>query len=160
MKNDLRDEHLRQEVTVTLPLAVVLRIAEHSPSAAAAQAPSRFGDLPSIGAKWNGGVYAGLSVDSEQPVALVLLSGDEKMDWNAAVAWAEKQGGVLPSRVDQLVLFRNLKSEFQGSWYWSGEQSAGDSGGAWCQDFDYGNQYAGAKDGYFRARAVRRIPIQ
>lgn len=159
MKNDLRPEHLSQEVTVCLPLGVVLRITEQAPQAATA-APIAFANLPSIGAEYEGGIFAGLSIENEQPVALVLLPGDESLTWSDAVAWAEKQGGALPSRIDQLVLFKNLKGEFQEAWYWSGEQFAGNSGYAWGQDFGYGLQGITRKGGSCRARAVRRLPIQ
>ncbi len=159
MRNDLRPEHLSQEVTVTLPLAAVLRITGEAPVAAApaSTAPSK---LPAIGSEYEGGIYAGISLDGERPVALVLLPGDESLTWNAALEWAEKQGGALPSRIDQLVLFKNVKSEFKEAWYWSGEQYAGDSGYAWYQYFSYGNQSYVHKGSHGRARAVRRLPIQ
>src|SRR5688572_13285667 len=113
MKNDLKPEHLSQEVTVVLPLSVVLRINEQTAQAAvAAPASTSFASLPAIGAKMESGIYAGLSIENERPVALVLLPGDEKLTWHDAVTWAEKQGGALPSRIDQLVLFKNLKGEF------------------------------------------------
>lgn len=161
MKNDLRTEHLSQEVTVTLPLSVVLRIAEQHPGAVAPVQLVGQTSLPAIGHPWQDGTFAGVSLDGDQRVALVLLHGDEKLNWADAVAWAEKQGGALPSRIDQLVLFRNVKAEFKDAWYWSGEQYAGYAGYAWCQNFSYGSQ--GSLDGKglsLRARAVRRIPIQ
>lgn len=115
---------------------------------------------PEIGADWNGGKYAGLSLHDNQPVHLVLLPGDEDdLTWNKAVAWAEKQGGVLPSRIDQLVLFKNLKSEFQAAYYWSGETVASDSAYAWVQYFDSGHQGYGHKGSKTRVRAVRRMPL-
>lgn len=157
MKNDLNAEQLRQEVTVALPLSVILRITEQQ---AVAAAPVRAGTLPAIGSTYGGGIYAGLSVDGEQPVALVLLPDEESLPWNDAVAWAEKQGGALPSRIDQLVLFKNLKAEFKEAWYWSGEQYAGCSVYAWYQYFGDGYQNNGLKDDECRARAVRRLPIQ
>jgi hypothetical protein len=74
-------------------------------------------------------------------------------------AWAEKQGGVLPSRVDQLVLWQNLKGEFKKEAYWSSEQNADDAAYAWYQYFSYGGQDYSGKGGEFRARAVRRVPF-
>jgi hypothetical protein len=47
---------------------------------------------------------------------------------------------VLPSRIDQLVLFKSVKSEFKDAYYWSGEQRAADVGYAWGQGFGYGYQ--------------------
>lgn len=115
--------------------------------------------LPSIGSELSGGIFAGLSIENERAVALVLLPGDEELKWQAATEWAEKQGGVLPSRIDQLVLFTNLKGEFQPEWYWSSAPYAGYESYAWCQSFDGGLQGNGHKDLELRARAVRRLPL-
>jgi len=116
--------------------------------------------LPDIGEQWEGGIYAGLTIHDNQPMALVLLPGDESLKWQDAQAWAEKQGGVLPSRIDQLVLWKNVKDQFKGEWYWSGEQYAPDDDSAWCQGFDDGDQDGYRKGGTFRARSVRRLTIQ
>ena len=116
---------------------------------------------PRVGAPWEGGIYAGLTVHENEPMALVLLPGEkEDIGWEKAKAWAAEQGGELPSRVDQLILFKNLKSEFKDAWYWSGEQYAGGSGYAWGQGFGDGGQGGWRKVNGFRARAVRRLPIQ
>ncbi len=116
---------------------------------------------PAIGAEWEGGIYAGISIENNAPVHLVLLPGEaESVTWKKALAWAEKQSGVLPSRIDQLVLWQNLKREFKEEWYWSGEQHSGDSDDAWLQGFADGHQGWGHEDGSSRARAVRRLPIQ
>lgn len=116
--------------------------------------------LPDIGAQWEGGIYAGLTIHDNQPMALVLLPGDESLNWKDAQAWAEKQGGVLPSRIDQIVLWKNVKDQFKGEWYWSGEQYAPDGVCAWYQYFYYGYQHCTHKSGNCRARAVRRLTIQ
>lgn len=123
-------------------------------------APLSLASLPAIGTKVDGAIYAGISIEDNKPVALWLLPGDEKMNWNEGIAWAEKQGGVLPSRFDQLVLFKNLKSEFQEAWYWSGEQYDPGPSCAWDQNFSYGNQFNDLKGGTIRVRAVRRSVIQ
>lgn len=116
---------------------------------------------PRIGDAWHGGIYAGLTVHENQPMGLVLLPGDvDDVGWEKAKAWAAEQGGELPSRIDQLVLRQNLKGEFKESYYWSGEQFAGDSDCAWGQVFGSGDQYDWHKGNECRARAVRRLPIQ
>jgi hypothetical protein len=115
---------------------------------------------PAIGAAYQGGIYAGLTVHDNAPAELILLSGDEELNWQDALAWAEKQGGTLPSRIDQLVLFKNLKSEFQEAYYWSSEQSAHNDAFAWIQSFTYGYQSYFHKSNFHRARAVRRLPIE
>lgn len=112
-----------------------------------------------IGAKYEDGIYAGLSIENERPVALILLPGDTQAPWKDAIAWAEKQGGMLPSRIDHLVLFKNLKGEFKETWYWSDEQYANASGYAWTQLFGNGYQNYDFKSNVYRARAVRRISL-
>lgn len=91
--------------------------------------------------------------------ALYLLPGTFKGPWAKAVEWAKKQGGELPSRIDQLVLFQRAKDEFERDWYWSGEQYAGNDACAWYQLFGYGGQNTTRKYGALRARAVRRLKI-
>lgn len=151
------------DATITVPgevaaMAYLERLlAESRPIALDFATPA----VPPIGSEWKGGIYAGLSVHEEQPCALILLPDENpSCDWKEAGAWAEKQGGVLPSRFDQLVLFKNLKSEFKEAWYWSGEQYAGYSGYAWNQNFSYGDQSGNHKGYKGRCRAVRRLPIQ
>jgi hypothetical protein len=82
-------------------------------------------------------------------VHLVLLHGEaEDVNWKDAIAWAEKAGGVLPSRIDHLVLFKNLRDQFKkDGWYWSSEEHAEYSDYAWVQYFGYGGyQDYGRKD--------------
>lgn len=113
-----------------------------------------------IGAPLKGGIYAGLTIHDNKPHALVLLPGDaSNVKWDEAGKWAAKQGGELPSRIDCLVLLKNVKKEFKESWYWSGEQFESDSGYAWFQSFGYGVQSGNRKGSGYRARAVRRLPI-
>jgi hypothetical protein len=115
---------------------------------------------PPIGTELDGGIYAGLTLHDGRPHQFVLLPGEkEEITWKDATAWAEKQSGTLPSRIDQLVLWQNLKSEFKEAWYWSGEQHAGDESYAWYQTFYDGSQDYGHKLDELRARAVRRIEI-
>lgn len=74
---------------------------------------------PQIGEAYEGGRYAGLTISDNVPQRLVLLPDEaENVNWKDACDWAKEQGGELPSRFDQLVLFNNLKSEFQDTWYW------------------------------------------
>src|SRR4051812_28871070 len=121
MKNDLSAEHLRQEVTVTLPLSAVLRLAESEPpvAALAVRVASVATDrLPAIGADLGGGKFAGVSVESGKPVALVKLEGDFTGTHEQCIEWAKQQGGTLPNRVDGLVLLENLKDDFKAEYYW------------------------------------------
>jgi len=170
MKNDLSAEQLQQLVTVTLPLGVMLRITNGVAPAVTnvSVEAARLTSLPAIGTAWasfdqtrgaHSGIYAGLSLENERPVALVLLPGEIEANWNDAMAWADKQDGNLPSRIDQLVLFKNMKSEFKEAAYWSDTPTAGDESYAWYQTFYYGDQTSIHKTIKLRARAVRRIAI-
>lgn len=65
----------------------------------------------------------------------------------------------LPSRLESLLLFGELQSEFERDWYWTSTQYAGDDEDAWIQHFYDGVQYYDHEDFDCRARAVRRFPI-
>ncbi len=105
--------------------------------------------------------FAGIVQENGRWHGVVLLPGElESGKWAEAGAWAKKQGGALPSRREQSLLFANLKDQFQPRWYWSGEQHSEGSAYAWGQLFGYGYQYYGFKDYFLRARAVRRLPLQ
>ena len=92
---------------------------------------------------------------------VILLPGDgDKLTHPAALEWAKKQGGDLPDRVEQAMLWKHLKSKFKKVIYWSSEPYAGDDAYAWCQGFYGGTQGTWHKDDEFRARAVRRIVIE
>lgn len=106
--------------------------------------------------------YAGilLGENGEPDQHIILLPGQTTdITWDAAVEWAAKAGGALPTRSEQALLYANLKSQFQSAWYWSGEQYAANPSHAWGQDFYYGTQDNGRKSYEGRARAVRRLPI-
>lgn len=86
--------------------------------------------------------YAGaiLGQDGESSHHLILLAGEaESVTFDEAIAWAKGQGGELPSRREQALLYANLKGEFKPEWYWSGEKHTNDAW-AWCQTFLYGFQ--------------------
>jgi hypothetical protein len=160
MKNDLGNDHLDQAITLTLPLRAVLQLGAPFPD----PLPSKrldSGQLPAIGATVNGERFAGLSIAQDgQPVSLWLLESEaEPLTWKQAGEWAEGVGGDLPSRIDMLVLFKNLRAEFKESAYWTCEESADDADWAWYQYFDNGDQDYNDKNDKLRARAVRRSPL-
>lgn len=104
--------------------------------------------------------YAGLVLDDngEPSHHLVLLPGEaDEVERQEAKDWAEKQGGELPTRREQALLYANLRSEFKPAWYWSNE-AHGDAS-AWCQHFGNGTQYCYHQSYERRARAVRRLSI-
>jgi hypothetical protein len=129
VQRDLTQDHLRQEVTVTLPLSAVLRLAEVTASPAPAGAIAAA--AAPTGSPREGETFAGLTIHENQPCELYLLPGTFRGPWDKAMAWAKDQGGELPSRIDGIVLFKSLKSEFEDAYYWLGEQLAGDGGCAW-----------------------------
>ena len=107
-----------------------------------------------------GELYAGLIIgkDGAPDHHLILLPGAvEDKTWEQAKEWAASIGGELPTRREQSLLFANLKEQFEGTWYWSSEQSASNSYAAWYQTFDGGIQHYGHKGNELRARAVRRL---
>lgn len=105
--------------------------------------------------------YAGIITgkDGDASYHLILLPGEaEGVNWEDAKAWAKGQGGELPTRREQSLLFANCKDQFDDCCYWSNEESS--AGGAWCQGFYGGNQSYTRKYGGLRARAVRRLIIE
>lgn len=170
MKRDLAEagNAQRADVTIEIPTSMLLTLIERAFEAptlitlSGAAQPQR-GDriLPAIGADYEGGKFAGISLEGGKPVALVLLPGKaESINWKEAGEWAAKQGGVLPSRHDGIVLFNNLKSEFKDAWYWLDSQHAGEPDCAWGQYFGSGTQNWLHVNYTDRARAVRRVPVQ
>jgi len=96
---------------------------------------------------------------------LILLPGDnDRARFDTQLEWAKSIGGDLPDRVEQAVLFKHFKSEFQEAGYWSNtvcepDDDEEESSWAWSQTFGYGSQYCNLKSYGLRARAVRRLPI-
>lgn len=111
----------------------------------------------------DGEVNAGLiMLAGGTPSHWVILLPVDKDDgnWTDAETWAKEQGGELPTRTEQSLLFANAKFEFKEDWYWSAETHAKNSEWAWFQHFCIGYQGSFLKsyDGC-RARAVRRVSV-
>jgi len=108
-----------------------------------------------------GELYVGGTIDSGGKVTHIILLSGEKADvnWKDALAWAKKEGGDLPNRIEQAMLWAHHAGKFQKRYYWSNEQYADGSGCAWTQGFDDGDQSLWPKDGKLMARAVRRVTI-
>ena len=107
--------------------------------------------------------YAGIALDATgKPTHhLILLpqQPDTRLTWDEAIAWAASIGVELPTLQESALLYANLKPAFEPTWYWIGEQSAGDASLAWHQFFFNGSQYYGDKGYKGRVRAVRRFLI-
>ncbi|TAK45296.1 MAG: DUF1566 domain-containing protein [Betaproteobacteria bacterium] len=107
-----------------------------------------------------GETYAGILLKDGKPAHhLVLLPGGTTATWKDAIAWAKKQGGELPTRKEQALLFANAADEFEPRWYWSSKEYAGTADYAWVQGFSFGYQCDVHKSYGCRARAVRRVAI-
>jgi len=120
--------------------------------------------LPKLGESFHGGKYGGITTDKDGTVYAVILLGEKpeptELTFQAATAWAEGlgEGASLPNRVESLMLFVNLKDEFEADIHWTGESYSERS--AWFQTFYYGTQYdTSLRRNEFCARAVRRLPI-
>lgn len=106
--------------------------------------------------------YAGVVLGEEGKPShhLFLLTDDsgKRMPWDAAVEWARSVGGDLPTRFESVLLYANLRDQFdQRDWHWTGTQCS--DAFAWVQSLSSGGQDYGRKRYEFRARAVRRLPI-
>jgi hypothetical protein len=66
----------------------------------------------------------------------------------------------LPSRLESLLLFGELREQFEEDWYWTSAQCEHNGDYAWLQYFYSGYQYYGLKVTPCRARAVRSIVIE
>jgi hypothetical protein len=115
-----------------------------------------------------GGVFAGIVRGRDGAPDYYLIVGPElgALSWDKAkeaAAELEVDGHTdfsLPFRTEQAVMYGNVPELFEKRWYWSQEQYAGLDSFAWAQGFDDGIQDWGNKYNAFRARAVRRVPIE
>lgn len=130
-------------------------------TAAAATKPTRL-FLPEVEIELQPGErYVGPVLDTDGKVEhhLVLMDQrpDGKLNWQAAMAWAEAVGGTLPSRQEQALLYANCKPHLDPSWHWSCETHEGDASYAWICYFNYGDQFNYHKSYEGGAVAVRRV---
>jgi hypothetical protein len=66
----------------------------------------------------------------------------------------------LPSRIESLLLFGELREQFEEAWYWTSAQYEHSNDCAWIQYFYNGTQGNDPKGYHCRARAVRSIVIE
>ena len=64
----------------------------------------------------------------------------------------------LPARAELQALYANVPELFDKAWHWTSTQTS--SSTAFVQSFEDGGSGWGLKDGDYRVRAVRRIPLQ
>ena len=154
-------------ITIEIPAeALIAKLAQHLVGAYAPFCPWPAAQPTKIGDLWPGttSFYAGLvrGEDGAPDHHLVLLDTPQfgPGDWHAAKAWAASLGAALPTRREQSILYANLRERFEDAWYWSGEEVAGYADYAWLQTFGNGDQNDNHKSYQYRARVVRRAPIQ
>jgi hypothetical protein len=128
--------------------------------------------IPPVGAYWpgQGGKFRGICRGQSGQSDYLLIEHVDELpvgNWQSAIKAAaaiEVDGHndfSLPNRSESALLYANAKDEhLTDDWYWTSEQHASDPDYAWLQVFSYGFQDFYRKDDYYRARAVRRIPIQ
>jgi len=106
------------------------------------------------GERYIGGIVAADGTTTH----IILLPGAFKGTWKKSMNWSAKQGGDLPNRVEQALLYATAKEEFERDYYWSNTDD--ESGWAWFQYFYDGHQLSNPKNNELRARAVRRLIIE
>ena len=104
-------------------------------------------------------VYVGGTIGPDGRITHTILMSEERLvdNWDAGMMFAQQQGGDLPNRIEQAMLWAHHRKLFRERYYWSNEQFAHDSGYAWGQSFYYGNQSRWHKAVKGMARAVRRV---
>lgn len=104
--------------------------------------------------------YAGAVLDESGHLShhLVLMAQrpTEQLNWQAAMDWAARIGGILPTRQELSLLFANCKPHLESAWHWSCESHT-DASYAWYCLFSYGTITYGLKSYEGSAVAVRRV---
>ena len=119
-----------------------------------------FSTLPTLGAPLDGGIFAGVITrkDGTHCAVVRLPDNGTKLTWKKAMAWAEQQGGELPTRPVAAMLFANIKAMLpKDGWHWTSEED--DACYAWGCSFGDGSQGYGRKSYEGGAVAVRLIPL-
>lgn len=118
-----------------------------------------FASLPPIGVELDGGTFAGITTkpDGAHYAVFLLPEQGENLTWQQALAWADEQGGELPTRPVASMLFANVKDKLKPEWHWTSE--AYNASCAWLCTFDDGYIGTGRKSFGGCAVAVRLIPL-
>ncbi len=118
-----------------------------------------FASLPPVGADLDGGTFAGITTkpDGIHYAVVLLPAKGENLTWQQALAWADEQGGELPTRPVAAMLFANVKDKLVPEWHWTSE--AYNASYAWGCNFDAVDFSDGRKSYEGCAVAVRCIHI-
>jgi len=105
--------------------------------------------------------YAGaiLDEDGDHVHYLVLMAArpTDKLNFQAAMDWAARVGGCLPTRQEQALLYANCKPHLKPEWHWSCQEHEEDASYAWGCVFGIGSQGITPKSYEGSAVAVRRV---
>ena len=118
-------------------------------------------DMPALDLAW--GVYgedvpgAGSLTDGLANTQAMLAKKCPPAVHIAGLAMDGHTDFYLPARGELWALRANVPELFDKVYHWSSTQYS--RGGAIVQAFEYGDSIWGIKDGKFRVRAVRRIPL-
>lgn len=126
--------------------------------------------FPRIGEYWagQGGKFRGICKGADGP-DYFLIEHDEELPvgpWDKAIEAAKAVTAdghtdfSLPTRAEAALCYATAKDEHEEDWYWTSEQRASFASFAWGTYFGDGYQYGLRKVTSYRARAVRRTPLQ
>lgn len=105
--------------------------------------------------------YAGAVLDADgnhlHDLVLMPQRHGTRLNWKAALEWAEEVGGALPTRQEQALLFANCKPHLEGVCHWSCEEHEENASFAWICAFTHGLQNGYRKGHGLAAVAVRRL---
>ena len=105
--------------------------------------------------------YAGAVLDEagqhKHHLVLMAQRPTDKLNWQAAMDWAQRIDGALPTRQEQALLFANCKPHLGPVWHWSSEAHESEASYAWHCHFSHGYQYGTHKSHEGSAVAVRRF---
>ena len=117
--------------------------------------------LPSLKQPLEGGTFCGvITLPDGEHYAVVKLDAkpEKRLGWKAAIAWAQKVGGRLPSRAVSALLFSVAPDLFEPSWHWTCEPE-GSSCGWYCLFSGSGGHGYNGTSNEGCAVAVRMIPL-
>lgn len=162
----------RNGVTIEVADATIVEMVLQRLNGSTYPANLKLSAAPRIGAYWpgQGGCNAGIMRGDEGKPDYYLIhcakleqssiQHDPAMKWAAGLCIDGHNDFALPTRREQRLLFANMSEDFKPEWYWSCEKLASAPSYAWVQNFLNGFQLSKLVDFFYRARAVRRIPIQ
>lgn len=115
------------------------------------------------GARIQAATYVGICTAADGSLYALLRLDDQpaqRLDWNAAMAWAQGLQASLPTRPEAALLFALLPGQLQKTWHWTNETCNWNASYAWGCYFSRGYQISDLKSCEGSAVAVRRLPLE